>query len=111
MRPDFGSDRLPGADDGVRVGSWRLGGGSRVRHRGKRRKKHQHRDSPQNCDGSMPQVNIGNEGLFDQWWRAEPTSARIIPRTALISRVDHPALVKIVRSVFLVACVRDGGWK
>jgi hypothetical protein len=34
----------------------------------------------------------------------------MIPRTALISRDDQPGLVKIVRMVFFVACVRDGGW-
>ena len=34
----------------------------------------------------------------------------MIPRTAFTSREDQPVLVKIVRSVFLVACVRDGGW-
>src|SRR5437870_8194332 len=43
--------------------------------------------------------------------RRGPTSARMMPRTALTSRDDQPVLVKIVRSVFRVAWVRDGGWK
>jgi hypothetical protein len=33
------------------------------------------------------------------------------PRTAFTSRDDQPVLVKMVRSVFFVAWVRDGGWK
>ena len=36
--------------------------------------------------------------------RAGPTSARTMPRIAFTSRDDQPVLVKIVRSVFLVAC-------
>jgi hypothetical protein len=43
--------------------------------------------------------------------RTGPTSARMIPRMALTSRDDQPVLVKIVRSVFFVAWVREGGWK
>jgi hypothetical protein len=43
--------------------------------------------------------------------RAGPTSARMTPRTALTSREDQPVFVKMVRSVFFVAWVRDGGWK
>ena len=39
------------------------------------------------------------------------SSARTTPRIALTSRDDQPVLVKIVRSVFLVAWVREGGWK
>ena len=39
------------------------------------------------------------------------TSARKIPLTAFTSREDHPVLVKIVRMVFFVDWVRDGGWK
>ena len=31
------------------------------------------------------------------------------PRTAFTSRDDQPVLLKIVRSVFFVAWVRDGG--
>ena len=42
---------------------------------------------------------------------AGPTSARMIPRIAFTSRDDQPVLVKIVRIVFRVAWVRDGGWK
>ena len=34
----------------------------------------------------------------------------MIPRIAFTSRDDQPVLVKMVRMVFLVASVRDGGW-
>src|SRR5206468_6886357 len=43
--------------------------------------------------------------------RAGPTSARMTPRIALASRDDQPPFVRIVRSVFLVTRVREGGWK
>ena len=39
------------------------------------------------------------------------TRARMIPRIAFTSRDDQPVLVKMVRMVFLVAWVREGGWK
>ena len=35
----------------------------------------------------------------------------MMPRTAFTSRDDQPVLVKMVRMVFFVAWVRDGGWK
>ena len=41
--------------------------------------------------------------------RGGSTNARIIPRTAFTSREDQPVLVKIVRMVFFVAWVREGG--
>jgi hypothetical protein len=60
---------------------------------------------PRNIKGSIALSTYG------QRLRAGPTSARITPRTAFTSRDDQPVFVKIVRSVFLVACVREGGWK
>src|SRR5206468_11532296 len=59
------------------------------------------------------EISIGQwqNVLNNQRFRAGPTSARMIPRTAFTSREDQPVLVKIVRRVFLVASVRDGGWK
>jgi hypothetical protein len=64
---------------------------------------------------SVLQMNRVN-GCFDQrrpgiYRRlAGEESARMMPRTALISRDDQPALVKIVRMVFWVDGIRSGGW-
>jgi hypothetical protein len=35
----------------------------------------------------------------------------MIPRMAFTSRDDQPVFVKMVRMVFFVAWVREGGWK
>jgi hypothetical protein len=37
--------------------------------------------------------------------------ARMIPRTAFSSRLDQPGLVKMVRMVLRVACMRSGELK
>ena len=51
------------------------------------------------------------DGTIGQFFDERLDSARITPRKAWISRLDHRGLVRIVRSVFLVASTRLGGKK
>src|SRR5437867_1552258 len=66
---------------------------------------------------SFPGQDLPTMRLFQRPRNDQPrrrgglTSARMIPRTAFTSRDDQPLLVKMVRIVFLVARVREGGWK
>ena len=57
----------------------------------------------------MRRFETRRNGLIHSRMRGLLTKARMIPRTAFTSRDDQPVLVKMVRIVFLVAWVREGG--
>src|SRR4051812_20309627 len=98
---------------GLRLRRTWLGGRGRLGHHHCGKEHHRHLlnspnslSGPQSREISMGQqlTLVGSQGVL-----AGPTKARITPRTAFTSREDQPVLVKMVRSVFWVARVRDGG--